>query len=212
MTRTPALALACLLALSLALSGCFSLSREATLQRHFVLGGVGEGRVAAPEGSGSGASIGLRPPRVADYLATPFLVVRHGPQQIHFSDTDRWGEELARGVNRALAGYIAEKAPSARVETAPWAPGVQPEFLIQLHLLRFEGVMPADAGNPTGEAHLLATWEVLRREDGALLAHGTTEVREGGWRTGDYQALASLLDRTLLRLAQDLLAALERSI
>ena len=201
-----------LLCALLASSGCFSLSREATSARHFVLGGSGQTGGAAPTEESAGAFVGLRTPRIAEYLATPFIVVRHGPHRIAFSEFNRWGEDLARGINRAVAGHMAARAPFPRVETAPWSQETPPEYLIQLDLLRFEGVATENPEGGDGEAHVLVTWEILNQQDGALLARGTTEVRKHVWTPGDFDGLVGLLDEALVELANDLVLGLERAL
>lgn len=190
------------------MAGCFSLSREAPAQKHYVLGSEIHAESGVPSDV-TGTVVGLRTPRIAEYLATPFLVVRQGSNEIEFSQFDRWGEGLTRGVNRVVARRMIELAPAVRVELAPWSTEVRPDFVIQLHLLRFEGVVPQGAGASRGEAHLLANWEILRRDDGVQVARGTTEVREPGWTVGDFDDLVRLLDAALGSLASDLVTALE---
>lgn len=207
-TKTSVLRLLLLSSL-LALAGCFSLSRDAPAQRFYVLG-TGSDAVSAEEAPAvADAVIGLRSPRIAEYLTGQFIVVRSGQHRIGFSHFDRWGEALAPGVNRAVAAHMLSQAPLLRVEVAPWPEGVRPDYLIQMHLTRFEGVAPEDPTVTEGEAHLRASWEILRRQDGVRVARGTTEVRESGWTIGDFDALVTLLEAGLMILAQDLVAALE---
>lgn len=189
--------------------GC-SLSRNAPPQQHYVLGGGSRPDITAPVVDSGGPIIGLRPPRLAAYLDNPYIVVRRAPHRVGFSEFHRWGEDLARGVGRAVAGHLEARAPSWRIEVAPWGSGVHPDYVVQLHVLRFEGVVPDAAGAASGEAHLRATWEILRRQDGALVSGGTTEVREPGWTVGDFDGLVSRLDQGLATLAEALLADLER--
>lgn len=193
-----------LLSSLLALAGCFSLSRDAPATRYYVLDGGGE----ALGGEEAAAVVGLRSPRIAEYLATPFIVLRSGPNRIDFSQFHRWGEGLAPGVNRAVAGQMMAQAPLLRVEVAPWPGGVRPDYLIQIHLTRFEGVARDDPGASQGEAHLNASWEILRGEDGVRIAQGTTEVRESGWTIGDFDELVTLLEAGLGTLALELVAAI----
>lgn len=203
--RTIRLLLLCAL---LVVGGCFSLARDPSPSRHYVLGGGGaEG--ATPTAAPDRTLIGLRPPRLAEYLATPFIVVRRDDHQIGFSEFDRWGEDVVRGVGRRVARHMAARAPSLRVETTPWSTTTQPEYVIEMDLLRFEGVAPDGPQAANGEAHLLATWEIIRRRDGALLASGTTEVREPGWTVGDFHGLVGLLDAALGALAEELVLGLE---
>lgn len=194
-----------------ALAGCFSLSRDTPDQKYYVLGAGWEAERAEEAPALADAVIGLRSPRIAEYLTAPFIVVRSGDHRIGFSQFDRWGEGLGSGINRAVAGHMVAGAPMLRVEVAPWPQGVQPDYLAQIHLTRFEGVTPEDPGASQGEAHLRASWEILRQEDGELVARGTTEVRESGWTIGDFDGLVTLLEAGLVTLARDLVAAVENA-
>jgi len=210
MTNWPSTTRSMLLCTLLALGGCFSLSREPTPARHYVLGGVSDdaSAVVAP----ARTTIGLRPPRLAGYLASPFIVVRQGVHRIGFSEFDRWGEDLGHGISRAIVRRMATRAPSFRVETTPWVTTAMPEYIIQMALLRFEGVAPDDPLASHGDAHLLATWEISRRQGGALLAGGTTEVRQPDWAIGDYDALVRLLDEALDTLAAELVLGMQAAL
>jgi uncharacterized protein len=209
---TPTNALRLLLASTLLVSWGCGLSRNAPAQQHYVLGGGSEPYIAAPAGESADSAdavIGLRPLRLAAYLETPFIVIRRAPHRVELSEFHRWGEELERGISRALGGHLAAGAPSWRVELAPWGLGVQPDYLIQIHLLRFEGVVPEAPGALVGQAHVQANWEILRRHDGGVLSRGTTDVRQD-WTVGNFDALVSGLDQGLAALADALRADLER--
>lgn len=202
------------LALTLvSVAGC-SLSRGAPQQRFWVLseGASPTGAPSAIAGArdSTAVTVGLRQTRVADYLATPFIVVRRGSHQVDFSPFDRWGEDLGRALDRALATRLAAGTPNGRIISVPWPAGTSPHYIIEVSLLRFEGLAPEEPGEgtDTGESHLLATWEILRVADGASLAHGTTESGERGWTVGDFDALIRLLNAGVDALASDLLSAL----
>lgn len=189
--------------------GC-GLSRHAPPQRHYVLGEASRPDVAGSPVEPGGPVIGLRPPRVAAYLETPHIVVRRSPHRVGFSEFHRWGESLARGISRAVAGHLEAGAPSWRIEIAPWRAGEPPDYVVQLHILRFEGVAPDASEDSAGEARLSATWEITRLQDGARLSLGTTDVREPGWTVGDFDGLVSRLDRGVATLAGALRADLDR--
>lgn len=188
------------------LGGCFSLGRETTPLEQYVLGAVagGEGVAAAPDPAGP--AVGIRRLDLAAYLATPAVVVRRGAHEIVRSDFHRWGEDPGEGINRALAGYLMAGRDFRRVDVAPWPRATDHDYLIQVHVSRFEGVAQEDRST-LGEAHVLATWEIIRPGDGAVVSRGTTDYREAGWRVGDYAGLVALLDRGVHRLARDLAAA-----
>lgn len=196
----------------LALTGCFGLGRGEPPQRHYVLGEGKQPAEAAspgPAGDVTGIALGLRRPRLAEYLESPFMVIRRGVNQIEFSEFHRWGETLEQGINRTVAGYLATKEPVGRVEFAPWPPRTNLDYVIQLHVLRFEGLVPDDAAVTEGEVLVQATWEILRAADGVVLTRGTTEYREGGWKLEDYDSLVSLLQVGLSVLAEELVTGLK---
>lgn len=191
------------------LAGC-SLSHGESPQRHYVLGGsqVQEGR--APHPGLAGRTVGVRRLQVASYLESTSIAVRRGPQEITFSESHRWGEPLSGGIGRGVAGYLTSGAPFRAVDVAPWPLGEKYDHLIQLHVLRFEGVASPGPAASEGEAHLLAKWEIIRQRDGEVLARGTTDYRKDGWRVGDYAGLAALLDAGLLALSNDLMTSLDK--
>lgn len=196
------------------LPGCFSLGRDAPPLELYVVGGTGSPEVAAPMPALAGATVGVRRLDLAAYLAVPSIVVRRGPHEILTSDYHRWAEDLAEGINRAVARHLEQGAPLRTVDVAPWPVRSRYDYLVQLRISRFEGVIPAEtalvgeAGAPTGAVHVAASWEIIRQQDETILLRGTTEFREGGWRVGDYGALVTMMDRGLVALARDLTAAL----
>jgi hypothetical protein len=46
---------------------------------------------------------------------------------------------------------------------------------------------------------VLATWEIIRPLDGAVLARGVTDYRQRGWRVGDYAGLVCYVDQVVLK-------------
>ena len=193
-----------------ATGACFSLSRDTPPLEQFVLGGTLAAETGAMSPDPAGVTIGLRRLDLTPYLASSAIVVRRGANQMIVSQYHRWGEDPVAGINRAFAGYLAAALPVRAVDVAPWPVRSQHDFVVQLHVSRFEGVAPADAAATQGGAHLLASWEVHRPQDGAVLARGGTDYRESGWRVGDYPALVTLLNQGLDRMARDIVACLAR--
>lgn len=197
------------LATLIGLTGCFSLAREQPRQQHYVLGGSVSQEAPAPSGELDGIRVGVRRLQLASYLVSPFIVVRRGTHEITFSEFHRWGERLDGGINHALAGHLTARAPFRGVDVAPWTPREEFDYLIQVQVLRFEGLDPGSAPASKGEVHVLATWEIIRQTDGAVLSRGTTDHRETGWNVGDYSGLVTSLDRGLNVLSADLVSSME---
>lgn len=193
----------------LALAGC-SLGRGAPPEQHYVLGGGPPEAVVAAPGELGGLAVGMRRLQLAAYLESPAIVVRRGDraQELALSEFHRWSEPLGEGINRAVAGYLTAAAPFRVVDVAPWPARAEHDYLVELHVLRFEGVAPRDPAATEGEAHMLVTWAIVRPKDGEVLARGTTDYRKGGWRIGDYAGLVALLDTGVHALSAELLGSL----
>jgi uncharacterized lipoprotein YmbA len=154
-------------------------------------------------------TVGIRRTKLASYLAVPFIAVRRGASQIDFSEFHRWGEPLDEGINRVVARLLASRG-LRDVAVAPWPAGARYDYVIQLDVTRFEGVI-APGGTPgEGEVHLSATWEIIRQQDGVVLVRGTTDRTNSGWTVGDYSGLVALLDEELDVLSLDLIAGIAR--
>jgi uncharacterized lipoprotein YmbA len=189
-------------------TGCFKLARETPILHQYVLGGGGaQADAVAPQRVG-GTTIGVRRLDLATYLASPAIVVRRGGHQVITSEYHRWAEDPMHGINRALATHLAATSSVGAVDVAPWTPRALHDYLVQLHVSRFEGV--ADSLATQGEAQMLATWEIIRPGDGAVLARGSTDYRQRGWEVGDYGALVKLLDAGLLGVSNDVITCIAR--
>ena len=189
------------------LTGCFSLGRDEPVQIHYVLGGSGPAAIPAPDSLIDDLTVALRQLQIAEYLQTPFIVVRREQHMITFSESNRWGERLREGITRTMAANLAVRAPFRGVDTVPWPTGARYDYLIQLHVLLFEGAAPEDSLSSDGEARVTVSWEILGPRDGSVLSRGITDFRED-WTVGEYGVLVALLDTGLGVLADDLVNAM----
>lgn len=205
----PTLVVAVVLALT---TGCLNLEPRTNPTEYFILGGEWEEAVETGR-ERLGLSVGLRQIQLAAYLETPRIVVRQGPHEIRFSEYNRWGEDLNRGINRTVAGYLAAHPAVGRVDVVPWPRSAGHDYNVQLRVLRFEGLAakspPEAEEQREGQVHVLATWEIVDATDGAVLAQGTTDFVEDGWLVGDYAKLAAMLDAGLRVLAEEIGIRLE---
>jgi uncharacterized lipoprotein YmbA len=180
----------------LASSGCFALARSSPPIRYYVLGAT------APAPTAGALTVGLRRADVAAYLGNPGIVVRRGENEVAASEFHRWSEPLDEAINRVVAVRLAAQPPVRAVDVAPWSPRARHNLVVQLHVIRFEGV--SDAAGASGRVHLDAGWDIVYPLDGRVLIRGHTVAREGTWTVGDYNALVGALDATLATLASDI--------
>ncbi len=201
---------------ALLLGGCFKLARESPPLRQYVLS------VAAPPGTtadaptGSATSprapasltVGLRRVDLAAYLSVPYIIMRRGTSELLTSEFHRWGEDVGDGINRVVAANLAGSPLLRAVEVAPWPLASRHNFLVQLHVTRFEGV--ADSAATEGRVQVTAGWEIIRPFDGKVLLRGRTDDRRESWRVGNYTGLVRGLDAALQRMARDIGTCLAR--
>ena len=190
-------------------AGCFTLSRPTPPLEEYVLGGGQKVAAAAPARDAGGVTIGLRRLDLAPYLATTAIVVRRGSRVVT-SGFRRWGEEPSAGIMRAVAASLGAAPAILAVDVAPWPVQAQHDYLIQLHVSHLEGVAAEDSTATEGEVHVMASWEIIRSQDGTLVARGETDRREAGWKVGDYLGLVTRVDKGLTGVASDLAACLVR--
>jgi hypothetical protein len=163
----------------------------------------------APARDTGGVTIGLRRLDLAPYLSTTAIVVRRG-SRIVTSAFRRWGEDPSAGIMRAVAASLGATPAVLAVDVAPWPVQAQHDYLVQLHVSQLEGVAAEDSTAKEGEVHVTASWEIIRSQDGTLVARGETDHRETGWKVGDYRDLVTRVDKGLTGLGSDLAACLVR--
>lgn len=188
---------------------CFTLARPTPPLEEYVLGQSARTVHAVAAGDTGGVTIGLRRLDLAPYLARTAIVVRRGSQTLT-SQFRRWGEEPSAGIMRAVAASLSDAPSILAVDVAPWPVRAQHDYLIQLHVSQLEGVVPEDSTVMDGVVRVVASWEIIRSRDGALLARGETDRTETGWTLGDYHGLVTRVDKALSGLAGDLVACLAR--
>lgn len=199
----------CSIGALISVTACFKLGRPTPPMEEYVLGGRATAEAATPTRDTGGVTIGLRRLDLAPYLASTAIVVRRG-SRIETSGFHRWGEEPSAGIMRAVAVSLRAAPAVLAVDIAPWQVRAPHDFLVQLHITHLEGVAAEGASTAEGEVHVMASWEIIRAQDGALMARGETDRREAGWRVGDYRGLVSRIDNGLVGLASDVAACLAR--
>ena len=190
-------------------AGCFSLARPTPPLEEYVLGAGPRPVAALPARDSGGLTIGLRRLDLAPYLSTTAIVVRRG-SKIVTSGFRRWGEEPSAGIMRAVAVSLGAAPTILAVDVAPWPVQAQHDYLVQLHVSHLEGVAAEDLTATEGEVRVTASWEIIRSQDGTLVARGETDRRETGWKVGDYLGLVTRVDKGLTGIASDLAACLVR--
>lgn len=192
-------------------SGCLRIlePRQSDITYYLLDGSPGVDTVTSES---DGLDVGLRQPRLASYLDAARIVRRSGTNEIDFSEFHRWGENLSSAINRVVALNLKNQSGVRSTETVPFSEASTFDYIVQLHVLRFEGRGPAppgpevdsDAPVPTGSSQMIIRWTVYERDGQTVVAQGTSRDTREDWPVTDYQALVSRLDASLEVVAEDI--------
>jgi uncharacterized lipoprotein YmbA len=157
-----------LVALSGGLAGCIlKRSKDAQL---FVLDPLAAQRAAATATAAAAAPeavIGVLPVEVPGWIDRPQITSRAAGGQVVADEFARWGEPIARGIERVVAENLAALLPGRRIVRAPWA-GYEP-VVYKVDLTVTELARQAD-----GTVLLEARWAIIGRDRSTLLQRRTS--------------------------------------
>ena len=175
--------------LATAFAGCVNLKAPPDPTRYYLLNGAGGGGVIA-DPMNTGPVVRLAPIALDPYLDSRYMVLRLQEYEVQFSDIHRWGEELSDNIQRALAQDLVATGAAADIVTRT---GEDADFVVSVHVHRFEGV-------PPDIAHLSVTWR-LADATGRIIHTAVHDDRNIGWVFENYGHLAEKLDESLNNLA-----------
>jgi uncharacterized lipoprotein YmbA len=146
-----------------------------------------------------GLSVGIGPVSFPDYLDRPQIVIRTGPNEISFSEFDRWAEPLKNNFMRVLKENLADRLRTDSIFVYPWPPGAVFEFQVSAEVTRFDA-LPGDS------AELDVQWMILRYHDGEVILSrkSSFSVDLGG---SDYKTIVAAESRAVADLSREMAAA-----
>ena len=173
--------------LSLVAAGC--VMKRSTPARLYVLQAVSQGP-QAPEGNTPRGDLGVQRVSIPAWMDRAEITARLGPGEIVPDPLARWGEPVARGIQRVVTENLAALLPERRVVAAPFAvrQAVDP---------RLDLAITECARQPDGSVLLEARWAILG-PDGAVLAQRRSSHRQAAapsaeWTVGATSALLAVL-------------------
>jgi hypothetical protein len=180
-------------AVGLALLGAGCVLRTSPPARLFVLDAVATTAEPAAEGAPR-AVLGMLRVTVPDWLDRPEITARAADGRIAPDELARWGEPIARGIQRVTAENLAVLLPERHVIRAPFPPRQAVDHRVEIAIAQA-------ARQGDGTAVLEARWGILAG-DGAILVHRRSTHRAGPARD----------PATTVRALNEALAALAREI
>lgn len=187
--RARALAvLASTLAVGLVLGGC--VLKRSKVARTYVLDPLAAREAPAPAATPV-ATVGVEKVAVPDWLDRPQVTGRAASGEVVSDEFSRWGEPVAKGIQRVVAENLAALLPDRRVLAAPFPPRTAVNQRLLLTVV--EAARQVD-----GSVLVEARWEVLGDGEEVLArrrsSHPATPTAVGaaGAVAGASDALAAL--------------------
>ncbi|MFZ0242668.1 MAG: PqiC family protein [Desulfobacterales bacterium] len=156
--------------------------------------------VPAADTAAAGISLGIGPVSLPDYLDRPQIVMRTGPNEVSFSEFDRWAEPLPANFLRVFRQDLADLLKTDSIFIYPWAPGAVFEFQVSAEVARFDA-------RPGAGAWLEVQWQVRRHQDGQVVLTRSSSYH-ADLDGSDVKAVVAAQSRTLGDFSRDVAQAL----
>jgi uncharacterized lipoprotein YmbA len=153
-------------------------------------------------GTAGGLAIGLGPVSFPGYLDRQQIVVRTGPNEISFSEFDRWAEPLQANFIRVFKQNLATLLGTDTVFVHPFSPGAAFEFQVSAEVIRYDA-------RPGDTAILAVNWTVSRIRDGEVVLNRQSSY-EAPLAGSDYEDIVSAQSGLLAAFSRDVADALAR--
>lgn len=157
-------------------------------------------QVRLPEGSA--LVVEIVDLQIPQYLERFQIASRFGENQLVFSDTHQWGENLRKNLTRTLGINLSRLLGTMDIGTPINRTASEPDYRVQVYIAQFE----RDA---RGTVQLLARYQITPRTGGQVLI--TEGVKLSGERdhSGDFAAtvtsMADLFSQLAMRIAESII-------
>ena len=169
--------------------------------RFYVLAAVAEIPPDRPNHAARPVTLVIRDVRLPQYLDRPQIVTRSSGNRLQIAEFEHWGGNLREGMTLALAENLGRLLESDRVIAAPYSMPLQPDYRVEVEVLRFER-------EAEGRVRLSARWWLTRGSDAATLA--SPEASFLGAPLGEaasYEALVASMSAVYGELSQAIAAS-----
>jgi uncharacterized protein len=156
---------------------------------------IGQTTTAASDG----LSIGIGPVSFPDYLDRQQIVIRTGPNEVSFSEFDRWAEPLKNNFMRVFKEDLVERLGTDNIFIYPWPPDADFEFQVSAEVTRFDA-------HPGDSTKLDVQWMILRAHDREVILSRKSSYAVDLDRS-DYKTIVAAQSRTVADFSREVAAA-----
>jgi uncharacterized lipoprotein YmbA len=182
-----------LLALSVCLSACAGKSASS---KFYVLSPLPLSTLSGAEG----ATIGVLPVDLPDYLDRPQVVTRVSENELKLDEFNRWAEPLKDNFYRVLVENLSTLLTSAKVVETAQRVKLPVTLYVGVDVVQFDGTLG-------GDVVLTTKWGLITSEGGKLLLAKRSSFKEP---TGaaTYEALVAAHSRAVAALSREIAEAI----
>jgi uncharacterized lipoprotein YmbA len=181
-------------ALGLLVSACAGKSAPS---KFYVLSSLPQPALSAPEG----ATIGVLPVTMPDYLDRPQVVTRVSENEINLDEFSRWAEPLKDSFTRALVQDLSTLLNTAKVIRTTVSPGIPMALQVGVEVVRFDGTLG-------GDVVLVVKWGLFG-EGGKKLLLGKRSSFKEPTGAATYDAYVAAESRAVSALSREIAEAIE---
>jgi hypothetical protein len=155
---------------------------------------------AAAQPANLATAIGVGPVELPNYLDRPQIAVRSGANELIYSETHRWAEELKDNMTNVLAQNLSLLVPADRVTVFPWGRTTSINYQVMAEISRFDA-------DTSGIVVLSANWKLYREQNREVVAQKKSKFTEplGG---NDYTEIVAAQSRALAALSREIAGAI----
>lgn len=146
-----------------------------------------------------GLSIGIGPVSFPDYLDRQQIVIRTGPNEVSFSEFDRWAEPLKNNFMRVLKEDLVDRLRTDNIFIYPWPPDIVFEFQVSVEVIRFEA-------QPGDSAKLDVQWMILRAQDREVILSRKSSYTVD-FDSSDYKTIVAAQSRAVADFSREVAVA-----
>lgn len=177
----------------------------------FMLGGCGGGSTAVryylvdpvqyndiPANTNPALAIEILEVQVPQYLEEFHIATRRQANQLHFTETSQWGENLRKNLLRTLARNLSVLLESNDVATPLNRSMSIPDYRIQVHIEQFER-------DSDGTVRLIAGWQVSGKATNGLIFTLKADLQGSGYiAEDDFDSIVAEMQKLFGQLSQQI--------
>jgi len=134
-----------------------------------------------------GIAVLVGPTSIAKYLDQPQIATWSNPNQLTFSETQRWAEPLEENINRVLIDHLSMELGSSQVGFLRVMSDIEWDYRVGYHIYQL-------IGTPGDKVHLQASWWVVSKDGETRRFDGSVFEEPVAGDYGDYPAYVRAIE------------------